>query len=637
MRALCIILASAVGALAAPGDPGETAVQFLEKVRGRNLNLDPGTDTALAPQTSEPKRREIARRLERVAGDLGSSPLEIGPVNLDGELAAVLVRKIGGFDPGRLQVFPVALVKRGAGWLAAPVPASFENAGVGYAASLRERLAKLEEWMLREQARDLETLREQSESRMRLKISEKLNAATLLGLDSRQTAGRFVDACERRSQPEMLGLLGGLSKPLPADWSARLKAVEEAAGRARCPRPWSLLVAPEVLRVIIRHEEDESSAMTTLACLDPNHGAERSGNPRVELVDLELEKSADGLWRVNPPAGFLSDSTEEEDDTEYDADLLNRFPAMVAAAHPAAPAESAALARDALLKAFADTRPGSWVRLLPAHEDAGHLRYVYAQAARAWWSLRNPESVRQAVSLGLREQGDLAVVTCQFFDARHPDRLDLRHFVLEKSAAGWFWNPTPSAATRGIVDAWAAEQDAHWQDRWQEVLLADCPELDSLPAGGAPADDECRALVHAWLKAIRGADVEAALRLTARLKTPESATTLLRNLGYELNGARLFQQADTVTAVHHGSILSAVGVKTNPEGKPNFPLYPVVATPRGPRILLEIDLFASRNRNRDFLNETALKNLRRANPAAADELQRHFEKHQAASTPREAP
>jgi hypothetical protein len=170
VRMICVLwLALAACGLAA-ADPGETAVDFLEKVRAGAVNLEPGGDTALSAQTSASKRREIARRLDRMARDLGSDPLEAGAVRIDGELAAVLVRKTGSFDPGRMRVFPVALVRRGDAWAAAPVPASFENTGFGYGTTLRQRCATLQNWMLREQVFDLATLRDQSVEKMRRNI-----------------------------------------------------------------------------------------------------------------------------------------------------------------------------------------------------------------------------------------------------------------------------------------------------------------------------------------------------------------------------------------------------------------------------------------------------------------------------------
>jgi len=229
VKFLSVLLAVAMTAHAAPSDPGKVAIDFLEKVRQRKLDLEPGGDTALSAQTADEKKRQIARRLDRMASDLGSDPLEIGEVKLDENFAAVLIRKVGGFDPSRLQIFPVALVKRGAEWTAAPVPASFENAGAGYAIALRKRLESLENWMLREQVVDLEKLREQSAGRMRRKIEMNLPAKDLRSFNSKDVGERFLTACERKDQSTVLGLLGGLAAKLPDDWAARLNAAVAAA------------------------------------------------------------------------------------------------------------------------------------------------------------------------------------------------------------------------------------------------------------------------------------------------------------------------------------------------------------------------------------------------------------------------
>jgi hypothetical protein len=224
-------LALLVCASGATGDPGDTAVRFLEKVRDQKLNLEPGGDTALAPQTRDPKRREIARRLERMARELDDTPLEVGEIKLDGDIAAVLVRKSSGLDPNRMRVFPIALIREAAGWKPAPLPASFENTGLGYTPSVRRRIEALQEWMLREQVIDLARLRDQSARKIRENIEKSLPVETLRGLGSQQTAERFLSACTRRKLPEILGLLGGLSTPPPDDWTLRLASAEKARHR----------------------------------------------------------------------------------------------------------------------------------------------------------------------------------------------------------------------------------------------------------------------------------------------------------------------------------------------------------------------------------------------------------------------
>ena len=604
----------ALSAMAAPNDPGETAVHFLEKVRTKNVNLEPGGDTALSPQTSTNKRKEIARRLERLAGDLGGDPLEVGAVKLDDDLAAVLVRKIGGFDPSRLQVFSVALVKRGAEWAAAPVPASFENSGVGFAAMQRKRVDALEDWMLREQALDLEKLREQSAGRMRRKIEESLPAATLRNFTSKQTAERFFKACEQHN--------------------LRLKAADAAvAAGADVKPPWRLLISPDVLRIPVHHEEDGETAMVSIACLDPAGNPPRSSLPSIELVHLELSKSSDGLWRIEPPPDFLESRGDAIDATEgdegLDSDLVEAFLTKLSELHPPTPLQTAEKSRQALLSALRERSLAAVIGLIRLDGDPQVARKACVRAAQIWWALREPSTVRRAVPLGFREDGENAAAACQFFSARNPDRLDLRILFFKKSAEGWLWTPEPQPETETSFREWTEAHAKPWQDDWQQTFLADCAEVDQFPESGAPSEEESRKLMDAWLQAARTGDVMAALRLTARLNLPDSKATLLRNLGYEMTGVRLNREVPAITGVRRAGIWSTVGIQINSNGKSSFPLYPIIATPAGPRILLEIDLFAGGNRSRDFLNKTALERLRKFSPSAADDLKQLHAEHQA--------
>lgn len=621
----------AVCALAGPSDPGEAAVHFLEKVRTQNLNLEPGGDTALSPQTSGQKRREIARRLERVARDLGTDPLEVGAMKLDDDLAAVLVRKIGGFDPSRLQVFPVALVKRGAEWAAAPVPASFENSGVGYAAVLRKRLAILEDWMLREQALDLEKLRDQSADRLRRKIAESLPLATLRNFTSKQAAERFLTACEHRNLPEIFGLLGGLAANLPNDWPLRLTAADTAVTAAgEVKRPWRLLLGAEVMRALVDHVEESDTAQVSIACLDPGGIPPRFTVPRIELVHLELSKTPDGLWRVNPPAHFLADrdSPDVSADEDLDSDLLDAFPAKLAEHSPPAPQATAEETRQALRTTLQTANPGELMRYIRLDGDPLTARKSCVRAAQLWWAWREPSAVRSAVPLAYHEEGSQAAEAFQLFSARNPDRLDLRIVYFEKSGDGWHWAPMPRPETEKSCREWVDLQSKRWQDEWQDALLTDCPILKAVPDSGAPPAEESRQLVEAWIQATRAGDVLAALRLTARFDTPDSPVMLLRNLGYEMTGARRTPHAPALAGIYRGAIWTAVGTQTDSKDPPLFPLYPVIATPAGPRIVLEIDLFTSGNRSRDFLNKTALGRLRQSSAPAADELAVLLSKHQ---------
>lgn len=608
-------------AAAGPGDPGNSAVGFLEKVRSGNVSLEPGADTAISAQVTERKRDEIKRRLQRIARDIGVSPLEIGPVKVDDNLAAVLVRKIGGFDPSRLQVFPVGLVRSGDSWQPTPVPASFENTGISYAAGIRPRLDALETWMQREQVVDLENLREDAEARLRRSIRKHLAEEEVRGFSSEQAATRFLSACSRRSLPEILGMLGGLCTPLPTNWPERLRLAEVAVSNAaECPRPWRLLTSASVLRMPVFHDQepDEASAIHSVACLDPAGASPRSTTGKIEIIHVPVSRNRDGLWQVNPPQEFFASAEESQTQgAPADASLLDLFPSKFAGLYPPSPAGTATEARAALIAALRNRKSMDWARLMHLQGEPARRRDACARAARIWWDAACPSAPSLAEPLDFLEKEQVAAVAIQFFDARNPDKSDLRILHLEKTGMGWLWNPLPSDEILAVTQPWVDENTPRWQKSWRDQLLQACPETRTQDTAPPTPDDAVR-VVEAFLKSAVATNVSDALRQTARLVLPDSGISLLRNLGHEMAGYRTSSQAANVVGTHSAGSITAVATRRITDGKTIDTLYPVAATASGPRILLEIDLIASRGR--DFLNRTALDRLRKTDATAADRL-----------------
>jgi hypothetical protein len=629
VKFLFVLLAIPMIAHAAPSDPGMAAIDFLEKVRSRKLNLEPGGDTALSPQTAAEKKRQISRRLDRMARDLGSDPLEVGAVKLDEDFAAVLVRKVGGLDPSRLQVFPVAMVKRGAEWTAAPVPASFENAGTGHVIMLRKRLELLENWMLHEQVVDLEKLRAQSAELMRRKIETGLTARELRSLNAEQVGERFLTACERKDLPCVLGLLGGLAAKWPDDWSTRLKAANLALGSGENPvYPWRLLTAPEVIRMLVHHEEQGNHGSLVITCLDPAGNGNGPSSHRLEAIPFQLTKSSDGLWQINLVDDFMQAPKEaaENPDDSQDTDFLDLLPVKWTKSYPPVPQPTAMLTWQALLTALRNEKPQSILAISKIDIAPATGRQAFIQAVQTWWALHDPAALRQALPLAFHEDGTAAVGMAQFFHVRDPERLDARVFHFEKSAAGWLWTPNPSSGVLAKFQGWVDAEKVRWQGKWQQAVLAECVTLNKIGDLPAPSKEDARKHVEAWLQAIRQGDFHAALPFIARLGEP---SIVLQNLGYEITGSRQSGNAE-ITGVYQGKSWTAVSVKSARGGKPVYPFYPVVQTPRGPAILLETDLVAAGNRGREFLNKAAFERLgKSASADEVDELRTLFKTYQA--------
>ncbi len=610
-------------------EPAAVALDFLAKVRDGRANLEPGGDTTLSTQTQAAKRAEIARRLERAGEDLKNGDLEVADSRVDGELAGVIVRKSAGFDPSLLRVQAVALMKRGGRWLPTPVPGSFENSGLGFDPAVRARARELENWLLSRQSQLLESSRQDLARRMQQEIAASINQAQLRAMSAAEVGRRFIDACAAPQPATVLALLGGLQPELPSDWSARLQAANQAtAAPQAAPRPWRLLVAPDVIRAIVHEEATETQGSFSVACIDPMRSV-GTDNPPVEFVHLGLEQSEAGLWQVNPPRRFLTNRPDADDEAgdndgpASDRELLGSFPARLREKVPAATHSELSGALAALHEALLAPTPLPLVALLDLDGPVTTARRGCAAAAGLWGSLHDPRQIRTPLLLDHMQDGATAAASYQFFSVRQ-DRLNLRLFFFEKGQDGW-------RLVRGLLPdddmlprfakatAWAKEQAGRWTDGWRAKLLGESRIVLPSAAREAPDAEAVGKLLDEWFAQLAKGDPAALIRLTARLDAKASPARLVRNLGYEINTARRTKSRPATLAIARAGAWAAAAVRTTADNKPLIAVYPVVATPSGPRILLETDLFISNDRARDYLNNQSFAALGEVLPPSSVE------------------
>lgn len=634
MRCLLLLILATGCCLAEESNPGKAALDFLQDVREGKINLDPGRGTAISPYVGEGKRLSIAVRLKRLAQDLGGGQLELGREKVEGDLAGVLVWKADGFDPSQMQVFAVGLVQRNGRWLPAPVPASFENCGIHYLPETRARMKSLQSWMLEGKVRDLDQLRAKSIERMRSGIEQHLSRKTLSKLEPREVLNRFLKACAERNPHEIMGLMGGLSANLPENWALRAGSIGDATSGAHATGPWRLLMSPNVMRITVDLDDEFGPLHASIACLDP-HGAPSAGKekPRIDLVHLKLQRSPDGLWQVEVPDHFwLGQTTRGNQSDELDRDLLDRFAAELRKQYPAQPMPDAPTARKTLVEAMRGTRFPELLRITEIPEEPEAGRKAVLRAAEAWGSLHHlseneqPASAHHLMDLALEVDNGQAAVLVHAFSARKPDRYDPHVLFLDQSDEGWMWMPNADADTLKRFQAWNDQVTRDQREAWRHQMLQDCPVLDQLQEP-AVSDKEANALLERWMKAIEAGDIATALDQCALLKGEDSSKTLLRNLGYEVIDALRKDGKGLISHVLRKGPWVGVGTKPrNPETRAHS-FYPVVNTPKGPRILLEIDLIASSGRGREFLNRTSLNRAEKLGQQHAAELAELFQEH----------
>ncbi|HEY8961866.1 MAG TPA: hypothetical protein VIM57_06640 [Luteolibacter sp.] len=604
-------------------DPGQTAVRHLEHVRAGNVNLEPGKDTALSPVTGDDKREAIAGRLQRWRGELGPEPFIALEVKTDGEFAAALVKQESPFDLSELRVEPVALLRKGDNWLAAPLPGSFENTSVGYDANRSRRQAELAAWLRARQPLALEELRSSANERLRRRIGEKVNANDLRTDPPASLAHRFLSACRQRDAATLLGLMGGLSDPpfggageTPANLNRLFSGKPDTS-------EWRHFLSPEVIVSLLGETIEGESARISFGVLDATPGKTEASH--FSTGELVFHRDPDGTWRLIWPA----QPDEPLRGTESQNESLSRMPAKLRASFPPAAFATAAAIRDALPAAL--LQPDS-TAALPLMDLSGEPETT-CNRLLAFASVRHRLPVPVAlpfIPLALQEEGDRAIAAYQLFRPREPGRADLRLFHFKKSSPGWLWYPEGAVnKSFASLNAFAEREKAGWENEWQRRLRSSSVALDSLASAEAPEDAAALDAFTRWRVALTKDDPFGALARTAYLSTGEDEPSkLLRNFGYEWIAARQpnAPPVKVLGIVRHGR-WAGISIRTDKSGDAaDYPLYPVVQTPSGPRLLLEVDLVAGGDRTRDFLNEASLQRLG-ANPEALAELRRLFLLH----------
>ena len=635
MRLICLLIAASCGLSFAESSPGKAAIAYLESVREGKVNLDPGKSTAISPHILEQKRLSIASRIKRLTNELGKGKLELGRERIEGDLAAVLIWKADGFDPSQMQVIPVGLIKRDGKWLPTPVPASFENCGIGYRAETRARIKTLESWMLRGKVDDLAELREKSIARMRNDIQKHLKRETLAKMKPREVMEHFLGACSRRNAHEIMGMVGGLSQSLPDNWAVRANSIEKATADLQNPGPWRLLMSPNVLRAIVDIDDQGGPLHASIACLDPQIIAgSDSREPRVELVHLKLEETPGGLWQVEVPQHFWQDQATRLNNTheDLDRDLLEHFAKEVRKQYPAQAKPTVGEGRKALIEALQSKRFTDLLKITDIPDNAIQGRKAILRAAEAWGSLhsladaQNPASAHLLLDLEMQAKENEAGILVHSYSARKPDRYDPHALFLKKEKDGWLWAPNPRQETLETFKDWTERATREQRDGWRLKLLEVCPVVKKLDQK-APSEEEAKAVVERWITAIENGDILTGLKQCARLDLEDSSKVMLRNLGYEVVDALRKEGKGSVKHVLSKGPWTGVGTHPrNPQTR-SFSMYPVVQTEKGPRILLEIDLIASSGRGREFLNRTSLARAKGLENNENTRISELFEEH----------
>lgn len=608
MRAVISALwATMLGASAVQG-PAESALDYAKKLGVENIDLAPNVDTAIISEISPKKREWILSRLQRLAADIKGEDIEIGSTRVEGSLAGVILRIVNREDPLQVQVLSLAMVQEDDTWRAAPVPASFEHTVVAYSRSSRSVAKQLELWLAREQAVEFERLRQSAGALLRKSLARTLSPETIRAWSAGQFVTEFAAACDRRDTSRLLAMLGGLSETLPHDWPEIVASVRNAVSSpVDGLDTWSLLTSPAVLRIPVWNGDDASREISLrMLFLDPR--AEDSVFIAEKILTINTD--ANELWVVE---------VSESDPVILGEDEIER---VLASHHslkyPLRPQVSAEMLKSKFLASLGSSESlGSFAELIYREGDSIAKIDGYVQAAAIHWEIINPAKPVIPIELDFHQEADHAYLAMQWLSLGKL-LYSPRIFHFQKTPVGWLWDATPAITTSASSAKWAAKNEKAWRDSFLDLAVRNCATPDiSLPS---PDASDASALVEEWLRALASANWQKALSLCAQLGTVQSPTLLLRNLGYECKSIRAGGMLPSCYTQERGKMVTLVATRAVGESLVVQSFLPVISTPRGPRILIEIDLGDSSRPGRAFLNRNAIDRLSTVHPTVAEEI-----------------
>lgn len=605
---------SVLSVLAAQG-PSESAIDFIRKLTSGNVDLAPQTDTAIVAEISPGKMESIQQRLQRLALDLNREQIEIGPIRTEGSLAGVIVRRMDPADPMMVRILPLTMVRTGEKWRPGPVPASFENTAATFSRSSRTIARQLEDWLVCEQAQEIERFRKSAGLKLRQSLADSVSPESIRKWTAQEAFSAFMDACDRRETSSLLALTGGLSDPLPDDWQQLAHAIRTSLSSASPGvDTWSLLTSPEVVR-FSNHESGTGDGTHTfrVVFLDPRS----EGEEFLRVQTVTVRRDAQGLWRIKLPDTGAAVLDEESS--------LGESATLSAQRHPPRPSASAVELKYALLVSLrAPQAPYSCLELIQRDNRTAADLLRLKNAVRIRWETMNPARPVIPMELGYLEESDYAFLAMQWLSL---ERLAYspRVFHLQKNPGGWVWNTSPDKSTRTSAEIWLKKMEKAWKESYLEQAVHDCAMPDfMLPSPEEPA---VSSVVGNWLEALSKADCHHALSFCARLQSDKSPTLLLRNLGYECKAITPGSQPHSVEILHRGKTVTLAAIYPSKQNRSIQSLLPVVSTRSGARILMEIDLGDPSRPGRAFLNRNAIDRLTTAHAGAAKELAGMISQH----------
>ena len=620
--------------------PTDAAVAWLRDVASGKAEAKLGETTALSPEASPEDLKGVRTQLARLRESLKPDDLRPLADKQDGDLAAVLVSQITNFDANSLQIHAVGLVRKDDHWVPAPLPSSFSTTGLSLRPGFLDRLKVMEDWMLHERSDQFVRLKADIFSLLADEMRKAVSPASLKESTPLKLATDFLTALGKRDMPMALALAGGLEDPRPENWDETFQIISSTLRKKDITHSlWRLLASPEAVRVIVSVDVNPDERLVSIVGLDPGTA---SIPPRPRAVHLPVVRSKSGTWHVRLTHDLLAPATrtlspgQEEGEDGFDAEILAKFPAKLAESLPPAAAPTAREAGQAITQALAQHSIADLCSRLDLSVQPDQANITLTRAAALSQRIHRRGDGLSPIFLDVFESGDDAFALVQMFSGRDPAKSTFERIYLRRGLKGWLANPgfdvspvdVSAENAAAIAKAFEPALDLRRREWWAGLLN----RIGGVAADSAPGEQETLKLVTEVRQALAERDAAKAISLSACFDDDLGPTRLLRNLGSDARDG----QAGEILGIHRAGRWAAATLRVPPlEGDDSADFYrmvTVVATPAGPRLMPELDLYDPLTRTREKMNDAVWARVSSRLPdGARGELESIYEKHRSLS------
>ncbi len=628
-RATLLLSALASSALAL--EPDDVALDFLRRLQeDENPVSELFEETVISPQTGTIRRVVIAKRLERVGRYLRENQyeFEILDEKRDGEFAAVILSAISQHDPLDVEVFALGLRRdKEDSWAVAPVPGCFDNVHLGYDEELEQRVDALEGWMGSARLSKLRDLHRSALQRFRERMNKAVPRALLEESNPAKLVSEFVAACGEGNLAAAMVLLGQFEGEMVEEDRDLQRVMSRGLQGLDHRKHWRLLTSPNVVRLVVQDDPgDDVDAEVSLLIFDPS---ERETVNLVRFVLLRLGKR----WIIELPLSLrLADQDrltfqralwrERDEDDEA---LRNQFERYFEKRNEGRRAQSLQDAGTQIERVLREGTLAEFFRFVHRSEklSESERRRAYRYLGEFWSKIhQDSKAASDGELIEVIEHEDAGVLVFHLISTANFERLNLVSLVLMKDESGWAI--VPGVTTAANYEELPKEQRAH-QDEVVAMFNGQKKELSkkagaelmkrfvsAIPAEGVVVSrKEAAAVVKKFRGLLREGRLLACFECCALLDLEEGAWEALKSLSYEYKGALQAKAPDREVNVHGDTPWAAVTLRVDSGTgrEPDFPMYLVLATKEGPRIVVDVGLRLATNKGREVLNRRVWKRI----------------------------